>query len=213
MKKTLLSVLAGVMVISSAVAVPSLDKQKEACEAEGDFIWVKTPEGNETCIPMDPCDPYTDFDVYKMYCVEGLEWPNKGSKLDVLINKYAEKVKKTSVAKIIYDLGRRKNHVGVKTTDGGYFSVDLLSQKTYERKEVSCGTAQMSAFKAYGYNASFSVDDNNFRKKHIFDEEKQIKATDALCKEINDFATSLMEPGEKPAEISPDDENCVLVCE
>ncbi|MBO4583280.1 MAG: hypothetical protein J5714_04470 [Alphaproteobacteria bacterium] len=64
MKKTLLSVVAGLAVIGSAVAVPSLDRQRENCESDSGFVWV---ERTKTCVPVNPCVS-DDPEIKRVYC-------------------------------------------------------------------------------------------------------------------------------------------------
>ena len=63
MKKTLLSVIAGLAVIGSATAVPSMDVQQKNCE-DGQHVWV---EKTKTCVPINPCLS-DDADIKRAYC-------------------------------------------------------------------------------------------------------------------------------------------------
>ena len=63
MKKTLLSVLAGLVVIGTATAVPSMDVQQKNCE-DGQHVWV---EKTKTCVPINPCLS-DDADIKRAYC-------------------------------------------------------------------------------------------------------------------------------------------------
>lgn len=65
MKKTLLSVLAGIAVIGSASAVPSVGDRKEMCEKKDGWVWV---EKTQACIPVNPCDDSNDKSIIGAYC-------------------------------------------------------------------------------------------------------------------------------------------------
>ena len=65
MKKTLLSVIAGLAVIGSAIAVPSMDVQQKNCE-DGQHVWV---EKTKTCVPINPCLS-GDHTISDAYCRE-----------------------------------------------------------------------------------------------------------------------------------------------
>ena len=63
MKKTLLSVLAGLAVIKAASAVLSVEQRRAMCEDFGD-VWV---ESTQACIPQDPCSS-DDETIRNVYC-------------------------------------------------------------------------------------------------------------------------------------------------
>ena len=64
MKKTLLSMLAGLIVIGSASAVPSVESRRALCETQPDkFVWV---ENTEACVPINPCE--SESYLLRVYC-------------------------------------------------------------------------------------------------------------------------------------------------
>ena len=65
MKKTLLSVLAGVSVIGAASAVPSVADRKAMCDKNPDkYVWV---EKNQACVPVNPCESSNES-IKNTYC-------------------------------------------------------------------------------------------------------------------------------------------------
>ena len=53
MKKIIFGILAGIVIIGSASAVPSPADRKRLCEQQPDkFVWV---EKNQACVPINPC--------------------------------------------------------------------------------------------------------------------------------------------------------------
>ncbi len=65
MKKTLLSIIAGFMVMGTAFAVPSVAERKNLCEKYPDkYVWV---ERTQACVPIHPCAS-NDWDIRSAYC-------------------------------------------------------------------------------------------------------------------------------------------------
>lgn len=117
MKKTLLSILAGVAVIGSASAVPSPSDRKALCEQNPEkFVWV---EKTQACIPINPCKS-DDIEIMRAYCLSREITP---SKKELLINEYVKNVLKTNVVSIqnMSDSDSASAYSAVKTQDGGYF--------------------------------------------------------------------------------------------
>ena len=103
MKKTLLSVLAGITVIGSAAAVPSLEDRITMCKRHPDtHVWV---EKTQFCARIDPCVGPTYDD---MYCIEvhGVTKP-EDSYARLLIERYVKNILETGVEELNY-LGNNK---------------------------------------------------------------------------------------------------------
>ncbi len=116
MKKTLLSIIAGLMVAGTAFAVPDVGDRKALCEKYPDrYVWV---EATEACIPLNPCES-NDESIRNSYCSK-FKLYNFGSNRDLVIGRYAEKVLGTKVSDIkeVSDC-----NFGVKTSDGGYLLI------------------------------------------------------------------------------------------
>ncbi len=124
MKKTLLSVLAGLTVMGSAFADgPSVEDRKKLCQLlidKGTHVWV---EKTSACIPVNPCKS-DDKQIEKAYCPEMIGI-NNSSKRDEYIKAYAENAFGSTVTEI-KEVGKDGEHTyfGVKTSDGGYFAID-----------------------------------------------------------------------------------------
>ena len=90
MKKTLWSMVAGLAVIGSAFAVPSLDTQQQNCEGDPNFVWV---EKAKTCVPINPCDTFDENynqEIEKAYCDDFFNIIDMGDgiKREKLVKKY-----------------------------------------------------------------------------------------------------------------------------
>lgn len=134
MKKTLLSVVAGLAVINAASAVPSPEDRKAMCDKYPDkYVWV---EKNKACVPINPCIS-TNEDIRKSYCMTPMRDQHLSSDaksaIELVLNRYAEKVLQSKVAstklvapflnddKVIY--------VAAQTTDGNYFVATASGSK------------------------------------------------------------------------------------
>ena len=120
MKKTLLSVIAGLAVIGSATAVPSMDVQQKNCE-DGQHVWV---EKTKTCVPINPCLS-GDRTISEAYCID--DFNNIEDGLVWLVKLYAQNVLKTEVSgttHLVSDDMSCHWYLAVKTSDGGYFVAD-----------------------------------------------------------------------------------------
>ncbi|MCR4917425.1 MAG: hypothetical protein K5912_00585 [Alphaproteobacteria bacterium] len=125
MKKTLVSILSGLVVIGSASAIPTPDTARENCmklEQEGTHVWVSK---DSTCIPINPCAEDASPETNKKYCLEfGI--PTEKKNQDLMLKTYAENVLKTSIQEIKTlppdSSEPDKSYYGIKTTDGGYFA-------------------------------------------------------------------------------------------
>lgn len=140
MKKTLLSVIAGLAVIGSATAVPSMDVQQKNCE-DGQHVWV---EKTKTCVPINPCLS-NDENIKKAYCLaeDMADLPHDKGKRDLMINTYIGNVSNTGVSAITEI---DSEYVGVKTQDGNY-----LVFKLSKYADDHCLSQMIRGFHVYGY--------------------------------------------------------------
>ena len=113
MKKTLLSVLAGITVIGSAAALPSVEERKTLCDKYPDkYVWV---EKTEACVPINPCKS-EHREIRKGYCaIFGL--PADETKCEAAAKIFAEAQYGTSMTsfKKLED-----GYFAMTTADGGY---------------------------------------------------------------------------------------------
>ena len=141
MKKTLLSVLAGIAVIGSAVAVPSPEDRKALCEKYPDkYVWV---EKDQFCVPINPCEGANDA-VRIAYCFDEVVLPSDMAKRNMIMDRYVHEVMRT-VASDVKEISDRV--VGVKTNDGGYIAF-LQGSKS---PQSDCLLNLMYAVSAYGH--------------------------------------------------------------
>jgi hypothetical protein len=212
MKKTLLSVIAGLAVIGSATAVPSMDVQQKNCE-DGQHVWV---EKTKTCVPINPCLS-DDLDIQRAYCFPvdtnsgeiiyiDTHFPNE-TDLDMFIDKYVQTVLKTVAVEKIdlgrtgviegynFDNGYREKAIGVKMADGGYFVIKYII-KSYDGPADVLAVASQ-AYGRYIFNSDGDRGIIYFAVGYMSEE---------LCKDIVNFASRLS-GGEKISFKSYDSEN------
>ena len=130
MKKTLLSVLAGLAVIGSASAAPTPEDRMALCDLliqKGTHVWV---EKTEACIPADPCGNGVNDTIRSAYCLTDLGERFVFRGVDGLadfVKRYTEKVLKapTPQPDMLYGIAPQPDgYKGVYTTntnDLGFF--------------------------------------------------------------------------------------------
>lgn len=82
MKKTLLSVFAGMIVIGSAFAAPTPEDRKKLCEKHPDkYVWV---EKDQFCAPRYPCAS-ENTDIRNAYCIDIFDSTQKSVMQNVIV--------------------------------------------------------------------------------------------------------------------------------
>ncbi|MCR5194489.1 MAG: hypothetical protein K6B71_03125 [Alphaproteobacteria bacterium] len=154
MKKTLLSVLAGLTVMGSAFADgPSVEDRKKLCQLlidKGTHVWV---EKTEACIPINPCHS-DDSKIKEAYCIYPYNlYFASGEAVEIFAKKYANNILKTDVAKTnVHDsvktIEKEKKkgyryaleggyfYLQMHTTDGGFYSVPVALRTELEGKHL-----------------------------------------------------------------------------
>lgn len=164
MKKTLVSIIAGLTVIGSAFALPSPEDIKALCEKHPDkYVWV---EKSQACIPINPCES-DDVDIERAYCVNRTITPNKK---ELLINRYVEQVLKTTVVDVQNVPGDVYAYSGVKTADGGYFVL----------------RAGQLGYSNYGAEHMYTAYTNDERLEDMVNAAALVYANGKYCKERTD---------------------------
>ena len=152
----LLSVLAGVMVVGSASALPSLEQRQALCEKHPDkYVWVSK---NNACIPINPCEA-NDKTIGEAYCIVGASaLPANIEKAKLLVEKYTQNVMGTTMS----DLNVLDNrYYSLETSDGGYY----VLHKGASDEEINVYLAAQWSAWAHGYdwsglkNTTFQVSD------------------------------------------------------
>ncbi len=161
MKKTLLSVVAGLAVINVANAEPSLEDRIAMCKRHSDtHVWV---EKTQFCARIDPCTSYSYDDVY---CIHAYEVSKpEGSYANLLIGRYVKNVLGTGIQELKY-LG--DNKIAIKTTDLDY-------------KVIKFGSSQNGAEAVcWAYGKEITHDENGgVVCKNV---------TESECADMGDFA-------------------------
>ena len=164
MKKTLLSVLAGLTVIGSASAAPTPEDRKALCQLlidKGTHVWV---EKTKACIPVDPCNEEVYSDIHQAYCIIVFgtnPLPPDTVIMNKLVNTYAEKVLNTQVTNLKTPTfkdkyGYDKDRVAITTSDGGYYV--FADYAKHAKWDLDSAYLAGVSFEAHGYRPiSFTV--------------------------------------------------------
>ncbi len=180
MKKTLLSVLAGLTVMGSAIAVPDPGDREELCKLlieKGTHVWV---EKTEACIPVNPCLS-DEENIRNAYCISIPGMEQNGIALEderqvkTFLDRFAEKVLKTDVLDDIKYLDN--GGVAVKTDDDGYYAFQQVKAST-------CETQARTAALAYGREMTEVKKDSGFT--YVI-----TKISEQDCTDIKDFENLL----------------------
>ena len=148
MKKTLLSVLAGLTVIGSASALPTPEDRKAMCLKHPDkYVWV---EKKLACVPINPCES-ADKTIKDAYCISIFEFsPHNTEVRDMVITRYTENVMRTTVSEIKTLTDNADNIIiAVKTTDGDYYA--NKSQKYPYKNQRTCDLDTYPAWAGAAY--------------------------------------------------------------
>lgn len=195
MKKILLSSIAGLAVISSACAAPSVEDRKALCEKYPDrYVWV---ERDEFCAPINPCES-NDETVRRAYC-SSFKLHNFGKNRDLVINRYVEKELNVKVLNI-KEVGNCT--FGVKILDKfgyeGYFGITCYRDFTQEGYFSEWGDGPALTEVPDEFLVAFSIAD----AAEIYQGEKIFFYTDMIetrswrgsmsaCNDVADFASLL----------------------
>lgn len=197
MKKTLLSILAGVVIIGSAFAVPSADDRQKLCEKTDGYVWV---EKNQACIEKNPCESDNE-EIERAYCIRPdfrVPDPSKLPKVSdskftsLVLRKYFQNMMNTDIYTLLpLSSLDDEGYVAVITTDKGYYVVDFdmfyepnvfAPHDTLYMEELYKATCW-----SYGKKATNAgVPETNF-------EMKCDNTTESECESIVDFANSLLQ--------------------
>lgn len=171
MKKTLLSVIAGLAVINAASAVPSPADRKALCEKHPEkYVWV---EKTEACVPINPCKSDNVGLSVTAYCYAEIGLPRDPFKAEQWINRYVEKVLHTSAVAVSRTVNGEP-YYGVHTSDGNYFVAMPIGRGLVDEANKLDYYSAL-AIHAYGYDEISPFRTNN--------------ETD--CRDIGDFAALL----------------------
>lgn len=190
MKKTLLSVIAGLAVINAASAVPSPADRKALCEKHPEkYVWV---EKTQACVPIDPCNS-DNVTIKETYCIETKDIYFPENQLDLVLSRYAEKVLKTTL------LGKqilKDGKVAMVTSDGGYAVVDIEDYTDYSdvTRKYRSTLADIVAAWAYGYILDLSVNIDEIEDDVFVHTDRIIgNISKTECDDIRDFASLIGE--------------------
>ena len=183
MKKTLLSVLAGLTVIGSAGAVPSISDRRALCEKHPDkYVWV---DKTQACVRIDPCSA-----IDMPYCIEAYD-VNKpeDSYARLLIERYVKNLMGTNVTELKY-LGDSK--YAFKTEDLDYRVIEFGNNDNNLALGAACW--------AYGKEIDIKYEIKNYSEEmvRVTNRERYVlckNVTRSECTNIGDFARLLDEEG------------------
>ena len=205
MKKTLLSVAAGLAVVGAANA-----GIKETCLEHPDkLVWV---EKTQRCIPINPCKS-DDKEIHDAYCVDwGFCAPVVTDKqLKLWLSKWI----RSDVIEI-KRLGLNENGaetVGAKTADGYYFAYWCAAE---DERDWGCALVADKVAEAYNHDTAryyLSAEDKQIVEQGgmIDNQNKYIYAeNEAKCVEIKEFAEALFE---QQYDVKYEDNKCIFLCD
>lgn len=172
--------VAGLAVIGSAFAVPSLDTQRTRCDEDPEhFVWV---ERTQACVPLNPC--LSDVpEIVRGYCSE-YYLPADISQQDFVIDKMLKSWGTSLFAK--KDLG--DGYIALITYDGRYSVHHIIDNEHSYGKTI----AIQWAFEIYGYDeidikSDYEGKDGGLRG--IYD-VVSVKSSEE-CEDIKNFAMML----------------------
>ena len=172
--------VAGLAVIGSAFAVPSLDTQRTRCDEDPEhFVWV---ERTQACVPLNPC--LSDVpEIVRGYCSD-YYLPADTSQQDFVIDKMLKSWGTSLFAK--KDLG--DGYIALITYDGRYSVHHIIDSEHDYPKTL----ALKWAFEAYGYDEiDIKSSDENEEYRGIYD-VAPVKSSEE-CEDIKNFALMLNE--------------------
>ncbi|MBO4583319.1 MAG: hypothetical protein J5714_04675 [Alphaproteobacteria bacterium] len=158
MKKTLLSVVAGLAVIGSSFAVPSLDRQREDCEENPNFVWV---EMTKTCVPVNPCNS-DNMEIKRAYCDEVTFADISLSYIPALMVISAKEYVRVGFGGVDMksDWVSEPNYIGFSDTNLGSYMVYKFADANLSR---SSATEYLKAYcRAFGGNGEKYYNDKGF---------------------------------------------------
>ena len=191
MKKTLVSIIAGLTVAGSAFALPTPDDVKAMCLKHPEkYVWV---EKTQACVPINPCESKLGWDdpaVMRTYCADFVA--NFGEKQQLVHQRYIEQVLKTKISETMPRL-QVSGSIGdfidaYKLQDGGYIAF------AGENDEISGNMLSATCF-AYGHGTIGHGCMGEF--------------TQTQCTDMADFMTLL---SDKRCEGTLDTYSCVIHC-
>ncbi len=181
MKKTLLSIIAGLAVVNAASAVPSAADRRSLCEKYPDkYVWV---EKTLACVPINPCESNDDT-IRDAYCFNEIILPSDTEKRNMIIDMYLNKVRKTAISEVIEV---SSNVVGIKTNDGGYIA--FLQDSTDSQSD--CLMNLRYSVTAYGYNPQDLQYHHGSRSASLLYVSVDDASFDEKMNDIADFASVL----------------------
>ena len=178
MKKTLLSVVAGLAVVSAANA-----GIKETCLEHPDkLVWV---EKNQRCIPINPCVS-DDIEIRDTYC--DIDFNTIEDNLVQIVKLYARNVLGTEVSSTTH-LSSNDGYwyLAVKTMDGGYFVAAGAGFVEYTKDHLVANVI-FDARKALGVNGPCVGAEGKFECYTRIDGHVLVEQD---CNEIAQLASSL----------------------
>ncbi len=215
MKKTLLSVLAGLTVMGSAFADgPSVEDRKKLCQLlidKGTHVWV---EKTKACIPVNPCKS-DDVQIKEAYCINDLTFDGVGYHLRLHL--YDKSMIDIAVAKIAERLGTGAtsqnlpgNFFAMKTTDGGYYVGEYDTKKVKQQPQACTNESQTIAliFGNRFKSGTGIVDDR------MIEYRTQIPVTEQECTDMKDIGHLLYGYASRQTDIKydKDQKECIFTC-
>jgi len=207
MKKMTLSILAGLMIIGSAFAVPGPEDRKALCDKHPDkYVWV---EKTKACIPINPCDPTKSSNwfsgVRDAYCLDALTYSplylpkDDDTARDLIINRFISNypvLGKNPSIKFLDDHTNGYYYVAFFTEDKNYlvaeiYDIDFSVQDLYETVNAAASAYGVGIMHYKNYS-NYGADSDLPRGMAVEDfAYVDGKYTVKKCEDIADFASLL----------------------
>ncbi|MCR5193949.1 MAG: hypothetical protein K6B71_00275 [Alphaproteobacteria bacterium] len=196
MKKTLLSVLAGLTVMGSASAAPTPEDRKALCQLlidKGTHVWV---EKTQACILVNPCQT-NEGAIKRAYCIKDFEGIQVSTKeqATALSKKYIEvhqkEGAKCQVLKNNSILPGTDDYIKCVTDSGMYFALQF---DDFNNSQLVSNRIGDGAYNKYDIARATLMAYGKYNDKSV---HTAYGITETECNEIADFAsyiTSLDSP-------------------
>ena len=189
MKKTLLSAVAGLAVIGSVFAVPSVSDRKALCEKHPEkYVWV---EKTQACVPINPCKSDNSA-IQEAYCnrvfknVQLGNWTEGVVAVKAYLQKYLAVNMMNSNLKLRHEVDTSvfgQDYIPAKTSDGGYVVFEFDDLSDIAGGDRYDGAVESACIIQGGRYASITTEGNGLYCLNMDESD---------CSDISELASSIL---------------------